>query len=98
MISALLNGFLSFLAQMINVILFPINTLLETLVPSTSNAFSYINQFWALLSDYTGFVMSYTGLTSEVISIIIILIIANITIPLGVHGFKLVAKWWETLI
>lgn len=83
---------------MIDVFLYPINILLETLVPSTTTAFSYISQFWALLSNYTGFVMSYTGLTNEVISIIIILFIANITIPLGVHGFKLACKWWETLI
>lgn len=98
MINAFLNGLLSFFGQVIDIVLFPINTALETLVPSTSNAFSYINQFWSLLSNYSGFVMSYTGLTTEVVSIIILLMIANLTIPLAVHGLKLFAKWWEVLI
>lgn len=98
MINAILNGVLSFLTQIIHIILTPVNLALQTLVPDLENAFSIVNQFWGLVSNYTGFVISYTGFNADVVSIIILLIIANITIPLAVHGVKLLAKWWEVLV
>lgn len=98
MINAILNGLLSFLSQIIHILLTPINMALQTLVPNLDSAFSLINQFWATCTTYVGFVISYTGFDANVVSIIILLIIANITIPLSVHGVKLLAKWWEVLV
>lgn len=98
MINLLFNGFLSFITNVLTFLLTPINLLLETLVPDLSTVVSTINQFWALLSEYTRFVLSYSGIYSTNITIIIILLVANITIPWTVHGIKLVAKWWEVLV
>lgn len=98
MINALFTGLLNFFTQIITVLLTPINLLLASIVPDLATTVSTINQFWLLLSGYGRFVLSYTGLTTEVITIIITLLIANIVVPWSVHGLKLVAKWWETLI
>lgn len=98
MINAILSGVLTFLTQIIHILLTPINLAIQTLVPDLENAFALINQFWALITTYTDFVISYTGFTANVVSIIILLIIANISIPLSVHGVKLLVKWWEALV
>lgn len=98
MINSLLTGFLNFLSQIITLLLSPLNTLLATYVPQTSTAFSYITGFFSLLENYSGFVISYTGFTPELISIFIMLFIGIITIPFMVHGIKLIAKWWEVLV
>ena len=97
MISALINGIINLAEFMISLFLAPIDLVLQTLVPSTSSAFAYITSMFNMLGIYTRFVISYTGLLPDLISIMILLIVPIITIPITVHGFKLILAWWRTL-
>lgn len=97
MIGAIINGILNFVSFLITLLLTPINIVLQTLVPSTTTAFYYITSMFNVLSIYTKFVISYTGILPELLSIMILLIIPIITIPITVHGFKLILNWWNTL-
>lgn len=98
MIKVLIDGLLNLFSIVITVILTPINLALNTLVPDLTNAIAIVNSFWSLLETYGKFCISYTGMTSTTMSIIIVLIYANLIIPWTVHGLKLVAKWWEVLV
>ena len=86
MIGAIINGILNFVSFLITLLLTPINIVLQTLVPSTTTAFYYITSMFNVLSIYTKFVISYTGILPELLSIMILLIIPIITIPITVHG------------
>lgn len=97
MISALINGIINLAEFMISIFLAPIDLLLQSLVPSTSTAFAYVTSMFNMMSIYTRFVISYTGILPSLISIMILLIIPIITIPLSVHTFKLILAWWRTL-
>lgn len=98
MIRVIIIGVLRLLSLIINVILYPINLLLQTAVPNIDNAFAKINEFFNTISSYAVFGLSYLGIQSSYIQIMTILFIAIITIPLLVHALKLIAAWWETLI
>lgn len=97
MIGTIINGILNLASFMIEIFLWPIDRLLQQLVPSTTTAFTYITSFFNMISIYTRFVISYLGFLPEVISICILLIIPIITIPLSVHSIKLILAWWRTL-
>lgn len=97
MIGAIINGILNLASFMIEIFMWPIDGLLQQLVPSSTTAFYYIDSMFNTLSIYTRFVISYTGLLPTIISIIILLLVPIITIPMAVHSFKLILAWWRTL-
>lgn len=97
MVKALVSGILKLVIALINIVLLPLNLLIQALIPDLSTAFGYVTGFFNYLGNVSSWVMSYTGLTSEVISIIVAIIIATITIPLAVHMIKLVVIWFDKL-
>lgn len=98
MANAILKVIVKFLVKVLNFLLSPINSFIATAIPSTSVAFTHINAFFDLIGDYGSFALSYLGISTEIISICIILYTAIITIPMAVHVFKLIAKWWEVIV
>ena len=98
MIRVIIIGVLRLLSLILNVILYPINLILETAVPSVENVFTHINEFFSTIENYALFGLSYTGIQPAYIQVMTILLIAIITIPMLVHALKLIARWWETLI
>lgn len=56
MIKAILNGLLTALTSVLNILLLPVNALLENLFPDMSNSISIFNSF---VSQYVGGSLSY---------------------------------------
>lgn len=97
MIDAILQGVLSIIIYLVNILLVPIDTIISLYIPSLHEAFNLLNNFIDLLIEYIGFVISYTGLTFTTISYIIIIYTFIYTVPLLVHGIKLSIKWYKAL-
>lgn len=98
MIRVIIIGVLRLLTLLINVVLYPINLLLTSLVPDVTSAFTKITDFFSTIRSYAVFGLSYTGIEPTFIQIACIEMVAIITIPFAVHGLKLIARWWETLV
>lgn len=98
MIALLLRGFLSIVSALFNWFVEPINNAIVNVFPNVNDVISNIGDFFDLILRYVRFVLSYTGLYPATINILLLLAIPIITIPIGVHAFKLVAKWWEVLV
>lgn len=98
MIRVIIIGVLRLMTLVINLILYPINVILETVVPNIDTAYSTITDFFTTIKSYALFGLSYTGLQPIILQIAAIEFVAIITIPIAVHGLKLIARWWETLV
>lgn len=97
MISKLLNAIFNLIVSLISLVLTPLELLIENALPSLSDALTMIGSFFDYVSGFTPVVISYTGLTTATISIIVMLILANLNIPLVVHTVKLAIKWFDKI-
>lgn len=97
MIKVIINGIISLVIGLVSIILSPIDLLISQYLPGLSNAFSLISDFFDMIGDIIPFVLSYTGITTEVISICVDLIVFIYTLPYLVHAIKLAIKWYNSL-
>ena len=97
MIDALFKGILNLVVSLVNILLYPIDELISSMIPSLDYAFTIVNDFITKLIRYVGFVISYTGLTSSTINVIISLAIFIYSAPILIHGIKLAVKWFRVL-
>lgn len=97
LINTLLQGVLNLVMFLINILLAPIDQIIAYYIPTLDDAFSLINSYIDKLIEYSGFVVSYSGLTTTTINIIIVLLVFYYTVPLMIHGIKLSIKWFKTL-
>ena len=97
LINTLLQGVLNLVSFLINILLTPIDNFISTNLPTISGALSSVDYLINECIKYIGLVISYSGITSSTINIIIPLIVFLYTVPLLVHGIKLSIKWFKTL-
>lgn len=97
MIKALINGIMSLVISLVNLILAPIDAVINSALPSLSEAFDYISGFFDTLGNVVPFVISYTGINAVVLNIIIDLFVFILSVPLIVHTIKLAIKWYNKL-
>ena len=97
MISDLLQNILLLIATGLNFLLSPISNFIATYIPSLDSALTYIASFFSTLVQYCQVVVSFSGLTNEVLSIITVGIIAPILISIVAFPIKLGLKWFNML-
>lgn len=97
MIKAIIKGIMSLIISLVQVLLVPIDTLIEQFLPDLSNALSGIAAFLNLCGQYVGWVIDFTGLSPETISLIIAYFTFKLTVPLLVSTVKLAIRWYNAL-
>lgn len=81
------------LTAITNVILFPINLLIDSLFPDFSAALGYITQFFDLVQQYLAWVLSFLGIPAVLVTLVLAYYLFSVTVTLGVWGVKLALKW-----
>lgn len=94
---AIFNVLFNVILGLINIVLLPLNALIDRTLPDVSNALNIMASYIAMLGDYISFGLSYLGFSSEVISAACIIIFGLVTIPLAAHAVKLIIKWYVAL-
>ncbi len=97
MINFILKGILSLVIGLINIILTPIDLLINSALPSVSEALNHVNSFFSTLGGVVPWLVSYTGISHETLTIYVDLIVFIFTLPLMVHAIKLAIKWYNSL-
>lgn len=97
MINAIVNGIMSLIMSLVNVILSPIDLLISQFLPGLDNAFTAIASMLNYASQYLGWVIDLTGLSSETISLIVLFYTFKLTVPLLISTIKLAVKWYNAL-
>lgn len=97
MINAILKGIMSLIIGLVNIVLAPIDALIQTLLPDLSGALSAVGAMFDLALDYVGFAISVTGLSSETISLIVLFFTFKLTAPLAFRAIKMAIKWYDKI-
>lgn len=97
----LFNGFFSFilnlLGELIVLILTPIDMLINSLLPSLSNAFDMVNTYVNNFIGYIPYLISWVGLKTETITLIVTFVVFKLTIKPVVRLVKLAISWWGAI-
>lgn len=97
MINAILKGIIGLIIGLVSIILAPIDNLILSVLPDLSNAFTSIGNFFAIISNGIGWVISATGLSNEALSLIVMYFTFKLTAPLMFYMIKLALSWYNKL-
>lgn len=97
MINAIIKGIFKLVILLVNVILTPIDALINQFLPSLSDGISKVSAFFQWVSNLIPWGMSWFGLEPAVITLFVSFITFELTVPLLVHTVKLAIKWYDKL-
>ena len=97
MINALLTGIIKLIVGLVEIILLPIDNLILSALPDLSNALTAVGNFFNLISNGIGWVVSFTGLSNETLSLIVMYFTFKLTAPMLFYMIKLALSWYNKL-
>lgn len=97
MIGKILQGIMNLIVSLVSLILLPIDALITSALPNLSNALNSVSSFLNIALQSIGWVISLTGLSSNVISLIVIYYGFVLTAPLLFYMIKLALQWYDKL-
>lgn len=97
MINAILTGIMNLIISLVDIVLAPIDLLIEQFLPDLSSGISAIGAFFALAKQYLGFAVSITGLSSTALSLIVLYYVFKLSVPLLISAIKNAIKWYDKL-
>lgn len=97
MINKILLGVIKLIVGLVSVILTPIDNLISTALPDLSNVLDSVSAFLNIATQSVGWVISLTGISSSVISIIVLYYGFKLTAPMLFYMIKLALSWYNKL-
>lgn len=97
MINAIINGIMSLIMTLVNVVLSPIDLLISNYLPSLDDALGAFSGFLNLCGTYIGWCIDFLGIPSELISLVILYYTFKLTVPLLISAIKTAIKWYNAL-
>lgn len=97
MINKLLMGIFKIIISLVNLLLTPIDTLISQFLPGLDNAFTMVGNLVQQLCNIIPWVMSWLGVSSVVISLLVSYLTFKMSVPIVVHTIKLAIKWYDKL-
>ena len=98
MINVIVTGFLNFIILVCNIILLPINAVIEKFLPDLDMMLSSLKPLFDTASQYLNWVISLSGLSTAAIQFIVLYFTFKLTVPLSVYVIKFVVKWYNALV
>lgn len=97
MINKILLGIIKLIVGLVSVILTPIDNLIASVLPDLSNVLNSVSAFLNLATQSIGWVISLTGLSSSVISLVVLYYGFKLTAPVLFYMIKLALSWYDKL-
>ncbi len=97
MINLILTSFINLIIILCNIILAPVNALIESTLPEISDMLRLVPDLFDKATVYLNWVVSLSGLSTVAIQFIILYFTFKLTAPLTVYVIKFVIKWYNTL-
>ena len=97
MINKILLGIIKLIVGLVSVILTPIDNLISSALPDLSNVLNSVSSFLNIATQSIGWVISLTGISNTVISIIVMYYGFKLTAPLLFYFIKLALSWYNKL-
>lgn len=97
MINGIVDIILNFVVGIVNIILTPIDLLIQNFLPNISNIIGYINGLINVILTYVGWVVDSLCIPQPVIIILTDFLIFKLTFPYAIWFIKLAIKWYNNL-
>lgn len=97
MINVILTGILNLFIGLVNIVLKPIDLLIQTILPDVSGALGAIASLLNVISQGLSWAVSASGLNNEVLSLIVLFFTFKLTAPILFSTIKSAIKWYDKL-
>lgn len=97
MINKLLMGIFKIIISLVSLLLTPIDNLISQFLPGLDDAFTMIGNLVQQLCNVVPWVMSWLGVSSVVVSLLVSYLTFKMSVPIVVHTVKLALKWYDKL-
>lgn len=97
MIAKLFTFLFDLVIKLVQILLSGVDALIEQFLPSVSDAINMISSLFSQVLNFIPWAMSWMGLNSTVIGIVVAVITFQLTVPILVHTVKLAIKWYDKL-
>lgn len=97
MINVILNGILNLMIKIIDIIMTPINLIIEKTLPDLSNCIKAIASLLNIISSGLALAVSATGLNGETIGTMVMFLTFKLTAPFLISSIKLAIKLYNRL-
>lgn len=97
MINSILMGIFKVIISLVNLLLAPIDLLIESAFPSISDGLDMVSNFFNWVAGLIPWGISWFGLNSTVILLFVAYTTFELTVPVAVHTVKLALKWYDKL-
>lgn len=97
MINLIFTGVINLVIILCNIILIPINSLIDAALPELSDMLNAVPALFDHATVYLNWVIALSGLSNLAIQFIILYFTFKLTAPLTVHVVKFVVKWYNAL-
>lgn len=94
----LVNGLISLFIGIVNILLAPINTIINTYVPDMSEFILNLSPYFEMIDDFIPWIKDLFLLPQYCYTLVVAFITFRIIAMIGTNTYKLVLKYWETLI
>lgn len=98
MINSILNGLIEFFTTLLNILLLPLDTAIQTFLPDFSDVLSLFNDFVDQVLGFFPWILSWFNIPDLVLTLAVGWIIGKISISIAVYTIKLVVAWWDRLV
>lgn len=97
MINAILKGIFSLVIGLVNLLLSPIDSIISQFFPTITQGLNYVSSFFSWLSNIIPWAMSWMGIDSAIVTLLVGYYTFKLTVPLMVHTVKLAIKWYDKI-
>lgn len=97
MINAILKGIFSLAIGLVNLLLSPIDSIISQFFPTITQGLNYVSSFFSWLSNIIPWAMSWMGIDSAIVTLLVGYYTFKLTVPLMVHTVKLAIKWYDKI-
>ena len=95
----LVNGLISLFIGVINIILSPLNTIINTYVPDMTNLIISLDSYFGLINDdFIPWIKDLFLIPQWCYTLVVAFITFRVIAMIGTNAYKLVLRYWETLV
>lgn len=97
MIALLFQKLFDIIISLINVLLAPIDLIIQAALPQVAQLLGYVNAMIDVAITGLAYAISFTMLSPSLIGILYGCLLFILTVPLAIHSIKLVIRWYNAL-
>lgn len=97
MIKRIIKGIFKLVIGLVNLLLAPIDALIDSALPSLSAGINAVYSFLSLCMRSIGWVLSVFAIPTGALSLLVLYYGFKLTVPIAISTIKLAIKWYDKL-